>query len=405
MAVFSCVIAVGLAVAVLAQWVRAEDRTFDLVELVKPVLLLTLPALSLTAFFAILFDMVPMLRRTGGNVLYFFVWLLVFAVLSESFDQGVNAATPHIMSDPAGFSLASHSFAQALVHEVPNLDFTKVSVSVGMDEIKGQPRLFAWTTWHVEAGALFGRLFWLALGLIGTAALAPFLDRAAARCGAAPASDSPGRQLRWLDRVLRPLEHGALGTLVAAELRLALRRRSLLWWAVLLVAGIVQLAAPLPNAAIAAVVAWMLGIDVHARALLRESETRTAGLVFTAPDAARRLSLARLGATVLLSLFAIAPLLLRSVATSAGVTGALLLIGATIAALGLAGSALFRSPRPYELVMVALAYAGVQGKGPLAVGALSPAVTAGIGITLAVSLLLVFATMPRLAAASDRAAT
>ena len=59
------------------------------------------------------------------------------------------------------------------------------------------------------------------------------------------------------------------------------------------------------------------------------------------PDAARRLSLARLGATVLLSLVAIAPLLLRSVATSTGMTGPLLLVGATIAALGLAGGALF----------------------------------------------------------------
>ena len=150
--------------------------------------------------------------------------------------------------------------------------------------------------------------------------------------------------------------------------------------------------------------ARMLGIDVHARALLRESETRTAGLVFTAPDAARRISLARLGAAVLLSVVAIAPLLLRSVSTSAGITGPLLLVGATIAALGLAGGALFRSPRPYELAMAVLAYIGVQGKGPLAVGALSPAVAAGIGITLAVSLLLVFATTPRLAVASERAA-
>ena len=404
MVVFSCVIAVGLAVGVLAQWVRGEDRVFDLVELVKPVLVLTLPALSLTAFFAILFDMVPILRRTAGNMLFFFVWLLIFAGFSSSFDQGVHAATPQVMSDPAGFSLASHSFAQALAHEVPRLDFTKVSVTVGIDDIKGQPRLFDWKTWHIEGGALFGRLFWLALGLIGTATLAPFLDRAAARTGPASAADHAGRRLRWLDRVLRPIEHGALGTLVAAEMRLALRRRSLLWWAAMLIAGIVQLAAPLPNAAIAAVVAWMLGIDVHARALLRESETRTAGLVFTAPDAARRVSLARLGATVLLSLVAIAPLLLRSVMTSAGITGPLLLVGATIAALGLAGAALFRSPRPYELVMVMLAYVGVQGKGPLAVAALSPTVAAGIGVTLAVSLLLVFATMPRLARASERMA-
>lgn len=408
MAVFSLVLAVGLAVGVLAQWVRGEDRAFDLVELVKPVLVITLPALSLTAFFAIVFDMVPMLRRTGGNVLYFFVWLLLFAGLSESFDQGANAAQTQFMSDPAGFTLASHSFAQALAHEVPKIDFTHVSVTVGvgeLGEIKVPPRLFEWTTWQVGPGVLPGRLFWLALGLFGSAALAPFLDRAAARTESAPAADHAGRRLRWLDRVLAPLERGASGTLVAAELRLALRRRGLLWWAVMLGAGIVQLAAPLQAAAIAAVVALMLGIDVHARALLRESETRTAGLVFTAPDAARRVSAARLCSAVLLSLFSVAPLLLRLLATTPDVAGPVLLVATTVAALGLAASAVFRNPRPYELAMVALAYGGVQGGGPLAVAALSPAMTTGIGIALAASLLLLFATTPRLAAASERGAS
>jgi hypothetical protein len=84
--------------------------------------------------------------------------------------------------------------------------------------------------------------------------------------------------------------------------------------------------------------------------------------------------------------------------------GPVLLIGATIAVLGLAGGALFRSPRPYELAMAVLAYIGVQGKGPLAIGALSPDVATALGLTLVLSLLLVFATMPRLAAASERAA-
>lgn len=136
------------------------------------------------------------------------------------------------------------------------------------------------------------------------------------------------------------MERGALGTLVAAELRLALRRRGLLWWAAMLIAAVVQLAGPLPTAA---VVAWMLGIDVHARALLRESETRTGGLVFTELDAARRVSLARLCSAVLLSLFAVDPLLLRCVATTPGIAGPVLLVAATVAALGLAGGAVFRN--------------------------------------------------------------
>lgn len=404
MAVFSCVIAVGLAVGVLAQMVRGEDRAFDLVELVKPVLVLTVPALSITAFLAILFDMVPMLRRTGGNVLYFFVWLLIFAGLTNSFSHG---AAGQAMSDPAGFSLVSHSFAKALAHEVPKLDATEISVTIGASKlggIDGRPRLFEWSEWQVERIALVGRMFWLAFGLLGSAGLAGFLDRAAAHTGAATTTDCAGRRLGWLDRALSPLERGAMGTLVAAELRLALRRRGLIWWGVLLVAGIVQVVGPMPSAVVAAVVAWMLSIDVHARALLRESETRTASLVFTAPGAGILLTTARLTSAVLLSLLAVAPLLLRSMLTSFSIFGSAILVATAIAALGLACGALFRSPRPYELAMVCMAYVGVQGMGPMAVGDMTSTMTLGVVIALVASVALIYGLNPKLAAASERSA-
>ena len=44
----------------------------------------------------------------------------------------------------------------------------------------------------------------------------------------------------------------------------------------------------------------------------------------------------------------------------------LLLTSAGVALGGLAMGVLCRNPRPFELLMVALAYAGVQGAGPLA---------------------------------------
>ena len=125
--------------------------------------------------------------------------------------------------------------------------------------------------------------------------------------------------------------------------------------------------------------------------------------MFTAPDAARRLTTARLVAAVLLSLVSVAPLLLRGLVTSHGMLGSALLVAAAVAVLGLACGAVFRNPRPYELAMAVLAYAGVQGKGPLAVAAMSPGMTASVGIALAVSIALVVATTPRLAAASARA--
>ena len=51
--VLGAILAAGFAVAVVAQWVRAEDRQFDLIELAKPVLVLSLPALAMTAMLAV----------------------------------------------------------------------------------------------------------------------------------------------------------------------------------------------------------------------------------------------------------------------------------------------------------------------------------------------------------------
>ncbi len=66
MAVFALLIVVGLV----AQQVRGEVGAVDLLELAKPALLLSVPALAITAMFAVWFDLVPWLRRSAGNVLY-----------------------------------------------------------------------------------------------------------------------------------------------------------------------------------------------------------------------------------------------------------------------------------------------------------------------------------------------
>ena len=64
-----------LAVGLVAQLVRAEDRHVDLWELVKPSLFIALPTLAVSATLAIWFDVVPVLRRTAGNIVFFFVWV------------------------------------------------------------------------------------------------------------------------------------------------------------------------------------------------------------------------------------------------------------------------------------------------------------------------------------------
>jgi hypothetical protein len=186
------------------------------------------------------------------------------------------------------------------------------------------------------------------------------LDWAAARSEARQPGQrsTPGFRLRWLDGLLRPLEVFAGGRLFAAELKLVLRQRRLTWWLALGVLLVVQSVAPEKGQAIAAIGAWLVCLDIFARAALREHDTGTSALVFTASGAAYRILAVRLAVSLGLATLVVLPALLR-----AGGEGAvaLWLAAATVAVSGLALATALRSPRPFELAMVFVAYIGVQG--------------------------------------------
>ena len=371
MVVFSVVMVLGLVVGVIAQWLRAEDRSLDVVELVKPILVLSMPALAFTAFFAVLFDMVPQLRRTGGNVLFFFVWLLSFALTSINMDPSHSEwAAQTWLSDASGMTLVQRNLQDQLSLIAPGLDAG--TMTIGMSTLGEGATLFTWNHWDVALRDIGGRLLWVLASILGILLLAPGLDRAAARTSHQDvAANQGGRRLAWLDRLLTPLEGTAATSLLSAELRLVLRQRRWWWWLALGCAWIVQLFAPNDSAAIAAVVAWMISLDILARGILREKEGRTAALLFTAAQSINRLLLARTVTALAITWLAVFPLLLRLLLSAPETAAILLLVASNVALAGLAFGAICRSARPYELLMAMLAYAGVQGLGPLAAFAVS----------------------------------
>ena len=367
MAVFALMMAVGAVIGLVAQWVRAEDRSFDLVELAKPVVLIALPSFAMTAFFAIVFDLVPWLRRSGGNVLYFFVWIFVFATAMTFIDPEHSQWARHTwLSDPNGVALADRDLYAHAVAQGQRPD--DHGLSIGMNPTSHVMR-FAWTQWSPRPMDAFGRLLWLLLPMAGVALLAPWLDRAAAKVGgsSANAASRPGAKLRWLDPLLRPFEFSATGLVFAAELRLVLRQRRMAWWMAMLGCWLVEAFGQRDAAGIAAIGAWLICTDVFARAILREREAGTGSLVFVAAGATRRLLLARTGVAFMLAFAAVVPVLLRMAGHDGSAASALVATAAGLALAGLALGSLCRSPRPFEVLVVALAYAGLQNVGPLAV--------------------------------------
>ncbi len=367
MAVFTLMMLVGTAIGLVVQWLRAEDRSFDLIELAKPLLVIALPSFAMTAFFAIVFDLVPWLRRTGGNVLYFFVWMFVFVTAMTFIDSGHAAWAQHTwLSDPNGVALAErdlyrHAVAQGLRPDDSGL-------SIGVNPTSYVTR-FAWTHWSLRSVDVLGRLLWLVLPMAGVAALAPLLDRAAGKAGSSSANPQTraGAKLRWLDPLLRPFEFSATGKLFAAECRLVLRQRGSGWWLVMLACLAIQAFGSGDAIGIGVIGAWLFCTDLFARAVLRERETRTGAMVFAAAGAVTRVLLARIGVALSIGLAVVAPAMIRMAGHDASAFLALVATAGGVALAGLALGAACRSPRPFEITIVALAYAGVQNVGPLAV--------------------------------------
>lgn len=373
--VFALIVGLGLVVGVAAQFHHAEAPGFDAWQLLLPTLVFAMPALALTAFFAVLFDLLPWLRRSGGNVLYFFLWIFVFISADQNFkDGGVAAAASDWLSGPSGMSMARQEIQGWLAEQAPGR--SSEGFSIGMSILEGGISTFAWDTWQPPAAGLLGRLAWLLAAAGGVLALAPALDWAAGRTEARTGAraERPGLRLRWLDGLLRPLESSAAGRLVAAEAKLVLRQRRLTWWLAIAVLWAVQLFAAPKGMAIAALLAWLLCVDIFARGALRERETGTTSLVFCAAGAGRRVLLARLAMAVGLAWGVTLPALLRCLGDPSAAAGALLLTGASVAVAGLALGAACRSPRPFELGLVFLAYLGVQGD-PLLNTLVEPAAT------------------------------
>ena len=365
--VFTLIMLVGLAVGLVAQWVRAEDRTIDLVELAKPVFVIGLPALAVTAFFAVLFDLLPWLRRTGGNVLFFFVWMFMLVSTITLIDPDkVDWARHTWISDPNGLSLAMRDLRAQLAGTAPGVKIS--DITIGMNELTGKPLVFAWTHWSLRPIDVMGRAVWVMLSMLGIVALAPSLDWAAARTRSAGSERgaNPGQRLRWLDPLLRPLEFAAMGMVMAAEFKLVLRQRRAWWWLALLGLGIAQIAGTREAVGIAAIGAWLISVDVFARAILRERDTGTGALVFVAEGATRRLIVARIGVALMLAVISVGPGLVRLALTDPTAALALLATAIGVALGGLAIGVACRNPRPFELLLVTLSYAGVQQAGPLA---------------------------------------
>ena len=305
------------------------------------------------------------------------------------------------MSDPSGMVVAARAIQAH--REAQTGEAFVLGLNVGVQVRDQGVERFEWREWNVDARQLPGRALWLALSLALVVAAAPLLDWAASRGLRVTADrDNGGRALRWLDRLLAPLARGPVGILATAELSQALRQRRVWWWLAAAGALIAQAVAPDKVMHVALIMGWLLPLHVLARALLRERDNATAGLVFNAPGATWRLATARwLVSLALLTLLSL-PGLVRLTITAPEGALAVAAIIVSLATWGLASAALFRNPRPFELVMVGCAYVGVQGAAVFDISVAPLSTAAGHGLALLPALALLVTLWPRMTGAHGR---
>lgn len=91
LAVLTVVLSVLTLVALVMQWVRAEDPQVSLYKLASPIWLMGVPVLAVWSAFAVAFESIPFLRGSLGNAVAFFLWMGYLSSWAPSF---ASLATP-----------------------------------------------------------------------------------------------------------------------------------------------------------------------------------------------------------------------------------------------------------------------------------------------------------------------
>lgn len=370
MAVLALVLAGALAVGVVAQLVRGEHPGLDLVELVKPALLLAVPSLALTSMLALVFDLVPRLRRTAGNILFFILWIASLAATAPAMESvAAGRGAGPWLGDPRGMLVFQHALVRQVAPQLKDEQLKNGFCMVCVVKTKRRAQ-FAWPEWQPDATTVGGRMLWLLVAIGGVLLCAPWLDRAAAsreKPRTASASGS-GRRLRFLDLLMAPLQSTQLGTLIAAELQLTLRQRPGWWWLVLLFTAGAGMLAPVPLAAFAVVAGWALLLDRYGQAPLHERSTRTGPLIFSAVGAGKRVLQARWTVLFALGVLVNLPAVVRFAITQPMIALAIVVVAASLPAWSLALGALTGSARTFELLACLFGYLALNGVAVMNVG-------------------------------------
>lgn len=305
--VYGVMVAIMAVATLIIQLVSGESTGVDLGALYAPLIFFTMPSLAVIAAFAIVFECVPFLRGTLGNIIYFFLWTFI-TILSINLIGELNPAF-----DINGISFFMHDMGAVLRQTHP--DYVE-GFSIGITLPEDEPlTVFLWPGLNWTFALIAARLSIVAIaaGIVGLATLV--FDRFADTGGGLF-----GRVKRSVSEVLtapsaRPAapapQHIHLSPIVLrynffavvwAEMRLMLKGRR--WWWYVLAALFIFLPLTADKTVLPAIAAcvYLWPIALWSALGAREAQHHTHQLVFAIAKPLSRQLVAQWLASVLVTL-------------------------------------------------------------------------------------------------------
>ena len=340
-----------------------------------PFLAVALPCMTLVAALAVVFDSVPFLRGTVGNVIYFAIWM---AVVMPSIKGGMSLP---LLKDPLGVDVFRASLYAAGNAAFPNDAIGAIGVA---GFVHTQYMVFYWSglTWNL--GIFAGRWLWVVIGLglilLSAVWFARFdpsregLKRFRIKPDEVKEGEPAAAQKKIPHIVLpnlSPLVSQLARTnlfmgVLFAELRMLLNGRRWWWWLVIIGLNIAILVCPLMTTKLYLLpVVWLWPLPIWSEMGNRERKNSTDQMVFSsARPVMRQLPAAWLAGVLVTALFGIAGavvyILYGDLLALAGWIGGVIFIPTLALALGVFSS----SNRLFEVVYLFLWYIGPYQKVP-----------------------------------------
>ena len=296
-AVITAMVAMIIAASVALQFIRGEDYSLNLWALASPFILVLLPALTVIAATAVLFDSINWLRGALGNILFFFI---AYPVLT-------------LLLDLAGNSIIYPSIYQACAAQFSGCNPTR-QIDGGMSPLMGLP-VFQYDGIHWTLSIIAGRFGIIIIGAMIALLASWFFHRFdPAKAGSslpntftrevkqerAAISETPAAERAsifpiktvTLTPILSRPHPGAWQTyrqLIKAEIKLTFKGIRWLWYVI--AAGIIAVSWLLPLDLAHLIIlpmAWIWPLTLWSGQGTREARYCTEQVVFSAPFPLRR---------------------------------------------------------------------------------------------------------------------